>query len=667
MHSCRRLFFIAFATLLPFAPLHARAETPPPVEAFFDNPNFSAALLSPSGKYVAARVGGNGARERLGVYEIATGKAQAVAQFNDADVNRFQWISDDRLLFDAADRDLGQGQIRSAPGLYAVNRDGTKFKRLAERRGSFIRNAGSEVLLPWHTYMMPQTGKQDSEYAYVASREYTGVNEIAHVNLLRLNTLTGRVTGYPGPRNVKQWLMDYSGEPRLAVVSDEGRASIHYRDPKRNNEWRRLAEFNRYLGGDGAFSPVAFGPDGTLYVRSNAGRDKMAVFSYDLETGKLSEKPVVTQEDYDFAGRLLFSDRGLQGVRFVSDAEGTQWLDKDMQAAQDAIDSLLPSTVNIVTPPTHPTTRNLMVKAYSDAQAAIFFIYNGETGKLIRLGETRPQIKPSMVGRRELVHYQARDGLTIPAWLTVPRGGKKNLPMVVLVHGGPWVRGDTWEFNDEAQFLASRGYVVLQPEFRGSTGYGKKLFHAGWKQWGLKMQDDIADGTRWAIAQGYADPKRICIAGASYGGYATLMGLVNDPDLYRCGVNWAGVTDIELMYKGSWFTPSDLTDSWKEYGMPSMIGDLEKDAEQLKRTSPLQQASRIRQPLLLAYGGSDLRVPIYHGKRFHDAVKSTNQNVEWIEYPEEGHGWALPKNRFDFWKRVEKFLDQNIGATPKSE
>jgi dienelactone hydrolase len=654
---------VAFA----FFPLAAWAASPPPVEAFFDNPTFSAALLSPSGKYVAFRVGGNGMRERLAVYEVATEKAKVIAQFGDADVHHFQWLSDDRLLYDSAERDLGQGQMRSAPGLYAINRDGTKFKRLAERHGSFIRNGDQEQLLPWHTFMMPQAGKQDSAYAYVASVEFGGINQVAHVSLLHLNTLNGYTTEYSGPRNVQQWLLDYNGEPRLAVASVEGTTAIHYRDPKRNNEWRQLAEFNRYLGGDNAFSPMAFGPDGTLYVRSSAGRDKTAVFSYDLETGKLGDKPVVIQDDYDFSGHLLFSERGLQGVRFVSDAEGTQWLDKDMKATQDAINALLPYTVNVVTPPTHPTTRNMMVKAYSDVQAAVFFIYNGETGKLVRLGETRPQVKSSMVGTREQVNYQARDGLTIPAWLTVPRGEKKMRPMVVLVHGGPWLRGDTWEFSDEAQFLASRGYVVLQPEFRGSLGYGKKLFQAGFKQWGLKMQDDLADGARWAIAQGYADPKRICIAGASYGGYATLMGLLNDPDLYRCGINWVGVTDIELMYKGSWFTPSDMPGSWKEYGMPSMIGDREKDAEQLKRTSPLQQAARIRQPLLLAYGGADLRVPIYHGKRFYDAVKATNQNVEWVEYPEEGHGWAVPKNRFDFWKRVEKFLDQNIGAGAKTE
>jgi dipeptidyl aminopeptidase/acylaminoacyl peptidase len=175
------------------------------------------------------------------------------------------------------------------------------------------------------------------------------------------------------------------------------------------------------------------------------------------------------------------------------------------------------------------------------------------------------------------------------------------------------------------------------------------------------MQDDVADGARWAIAQGIADPKRICIAGASYGGYATLMGLIRDPDLFRCGVAWAGVADLKLMY-GSWLHGSDFPKQYIRYGMPQLVGDLEKDAAQLTATSPVEQAARLRQPLLLAHGSADRRVPRAHGVRLRDAVRATNKDVEWVEYEDEGHGWTLPKNRFDFWTRVEKFLDRHIGA-----
>jgi dipeptidyl aminopeptidase/acylaminoacyl peptidase len=232
---------------------------------------------------------------------------------------------------------------------------------------------------------------------------------------------------------------------------------------------------------------------------------------------------------------------------------------------------------------------------------------------------------------------------------------------VVLVHGGPWSRGADWGWDAEVQFLASRGYAVLQPEFRGSTGFGQRHFEAGFKQWGGAMQHDVADATRWAIEQGFADPKRICIAGASYGGFATLMGLAMEPALYRCGINWVGVTDIELMYGAHW---SDLSDEWKRYGMPRLIGDPEADAAMLKTASPQARAAQIGQPLLMAYGAWDVRVPIAHGERFRDAVKKHNPAVEWVVYDNEGHGWQRPKNAIDFWTRVEAFLARHIGAQP---
>jgi dipeptidyl aminopeptidase/acylaminoacyl peptidase len=304
----------------------------------------------------------------------------------------------------------------------------------------------------------------------------------------------------------------------------------------------------------------------------------------------------------------------------------------------------------------------VLVRSFSDMQPALYFIYNRSTKSLHHVGKTYPDIKAAAMGVQEQVRYTARDGLQVPAMLTIPLQSEgKKLPMVVMVHGGPYLRGSQWGWSPDVQFLASRGYMVLAPEFRGSTGFGQKHFRAGWKQWGLKMQDDIADGVKWAVEKGYADPQRVCILGGSYGGYATLMGLVNDPGLFRCGVDFAGVTDIRLMYTGHWLYISDISEEAKRYSMPEMIGDLEKDAEQLKATSPIEQAHRITRPLLLAYGGQDWRVPLVHGTRFRDAVRKVNQDVEWIEYPEEGHGWNDPKNRIDFWTRVEAFLQRHIG------
>ncbi len=327
---------------------------------------------------------------------------------------------------------------------------------------------------------------------------------------------------------------------------------------------------------------------------------------------------------------------------------------------QARVDALLPNTVNLMEIARRPEVPYVLVHAYSDVDPGRYILYNHETGKQTLLGAVMRDIEPRQMATREFIRYKARDGLEIPGWLTVPRGSKGiKLPLVVLVHGGPWVRGGQWTWDADSQFLASRGYAVLEPEFRGSAGFGWKHFRASWKQWGLAMQDDIADGARWAVARGTADPARICIAGASYGGYSAMMGLLNDPDIFKCGINWVGVTDISLLYQPGW---GDFTMEYKSYGMPRLVGALKGDAEQLNRTSPLVQAARIRQPVLLAYGGADRRVQIVHGTRFRDAVQKNNPNVEWVEYLDEGHGWQIVKNRVDFWSRVENFLHRNIGS-----
>jgi len=650
------IFLLAAALHLPLL----AAVPAPAIADFFDNPEISGAKLSPSGNYLAVRMGGKGQRDRLAVMTLGSGEFKAISSFTDADIGRFEWVNDERLALTSTDRSVGQGNMHYASGLYAINRDGSHFIQLVSRDGS-LGTRTDRLLLPWNTYLLGQKTKQDSDNIYVVhSVDSAGTLDYRELQLL--NTMTGRMTPFELPGATSGWLLDHNGEPRLTAITKDDKKTILYRDPALNQRWRPLVTFNPYTGGKGAFTPLTFGPDGTLYVVANAGKDKRAVYTFDLQNGKMADKPLVQLEGYDFHGELIMGKDKLLGIRHLTDSLGTHWLDQDMQALQDHLDQILPNTVNLLTPPARPGSPWLLVEAYSDIFPLRTMLYNSATKQLTAIGASHPQIEPAQMAHRKLVHYAARDGLDIPAWLTLPQGTGKNLPLVMLVHGGPYTRGASWGWDAEAQFLASRGYAVLQPEFRGSTGFGSRHFRAGWKQWGLKMQDDIADGARWAIAQGVADSKRICIAGASYGGYATLMGLVNDADLYKCGVDWIGVTDIKLLYEPGWFTLDDLDQEWKRYGMPALVGDQVKDAEQLKATSPLLQAARIKQPLLLAYGGADQRVPLQHGTRFYQAVKQTNPGVEWIEYEEEGHGWALPKNRIDFWGRVEKFLDKQIGT-----
>jgi len=261
----------------------------------------------------------------------------------------------------------------------------------------------------------------------------------------------------------------------------------------------------------------------------------------------------------------------------------------------------------------------------------------------------------------KVVHYKARDGLDIPALLTVPKGGEgKNLPMVVVVHGGPWVPHEGWGYDPEAQFLASRGYVVLQPQFRGTQGLGWKHFSSSFKQWGRTMQDDVTDGVRWAIDQGIADANRVCIYGASYGGYSTMIGLAKDPDLYKCGINYVGVTDLDLFESATW---SDFAyGEFLQYEMKDMFGDMAKERSTLMAVSPVEQAAKIKAPVLMAYGAADVRVVPEHGTRMRAALEKNNRKVEWMMAEGEGHGFADPENQKLFYGAMERFLDANIGA-----
>lgn len=662
--SFRRVVTVGFALIAGISawaadapsPTALDAAAPPPIEHFFKDTSFSNPVLSPNGKLIAFLVGGAQSQKykRLAVLDLETLKPQVIASFSEAGIGDFEWVNDRRLVFTLATELTGPGRVDFGSGLFAVDADGGKFRQLVETVRSIIRSGNDQAQLPWNNFLHSSIGVMDTDDVLIESPAEISNDKIDYRILKRLNTRTGRVMEFEAPLHSTYWLLDSKGKLRAVETHEKGKVTVQYLDD--SGQWKKLAEYDAFSSK--GFSLQYLDQDGKLYVTSSTGRNTRALFTYDFKSNTLSSEPIVSAKLYDIHPTLIRTSKKLLGVRYKVDGEVTQWFDAEMKAVQTEVDKRLTQTANQISVALRGETPFVLVRAYSDKQPRNFYLYNTATQKFVHLGGHHPEIKPKQMGEMDMVRYKAGDGLEIPAYITLPPGGvKKNLPMVVLVHGGPWVRGATWEWEDEVQFLATRGYAVFQPEFRGSTGFGNRHFAAGWKQWGLKMQSDIADGVRWAIAQGIADPKRICIAGASYGGYATLMGLINDPDLFRCGINWLGVTDISLMYSVNW---SDTRNEWKQYGMPRLIGDPVKDAEQFKTTSPIANASKIKQPLLMAYGGYDVRVPIVHGEKFRDAVKQHNPQVEWIEYKDEGHGWAKAETRIDFWTRVEKFLAQHL-------
>lgn len=629
---------------------------PVAIESFFQRPAFSGASLAPNGQLLAFRLAAKGGRAELAVLDLRTMKPSVVGSFKDADVGHFRWVNDHRLVFDLRTELTGVGRVQTGHGLFAVNHDGSGFRQLVETQRTFVKAPDSGVeLLPWNTYLLDALGPQDSDHVLVLRPQEQSATRLDHIRLQQLNTVTGRVQEIDAPLHAFQWVLDTKGELRAVVTHERDRAALQVRSA--SGDWKKLTEFDRFVGQ--GIDPRFIAPDGRLYVQARSGGDKVAVYALDTETGQLAAQPLIASDQFDLNVHAVANGKTLLGVRYTIDAEVTQWFDAEMRALQAELDRLLPRTANRLSVPVAAAGAYALVEASSDAQPTVSYLFNRSTHKLTRLGSSLPGIDPKQMGSMDLVRYAARDGLPIPAYLTLPPGGqKKNLPMVLLVHGGPWTRGAGWQWDSQVQFLATRGYAVLQPEFRGSTGFGLKHFRAGFKQWGLAMQDDLADAARWAVAQGIADPERICIAGASYGGYATLMALVKDPTLFRCGINWVGVTDIGLMYSVTW---SDMLDVFKQYGMPALVGDPVADAAQLKASSPIESAARIKQPLLLAYGAYDMRVPLVHGEKFRDAVKAHNTQVQWVVY-DEGHGWDKPETQIDFWGRVERFLAKSLAV-----
>ncbi len=649
----RRLLGLVAAAV--FIPVGAMAQAPavPSIEDFFRNPAFADAHLSPDGKRLGVVVGAPGKRQQLAVLELgAWDKVKIVATFANADVYKFRWVNDRRLVFDIVDMAAGGGE-QYVTGIYGVDVDGGSLRYLSGLPNAETGTSIASRVLDWRTrfFSTLDDGSDDIIVSQRLDEEYT--------NLLRLNTRTGVAATITqnGPKGAFYWVLDRHGQARYVMSEWNGTTALSARD-KATSQWTEVTHWETFS--PAPFAPELLGYDDELYVSADS-KGFQALYRFDPATKRAAKEPLIRIDGFDLDSEFEIDAgaRRILGVHFKSDAPASYWFDATMKAAQAKIDAQLPGTVNRISCGRCLSNPYLLVHAQSDREPGVYYVYEVATGKLERIFRTRPWLDARSMGRRDFARVPSRDGKQIPTWITLPPTYEKGraYPMVVLVHGGPWVRGGDWLWSAEAQFFATRGYVVIEPEFRGSTGFGDAWFRASFKQWGLAMQDDVADAARWAVARGYANGKRICIAGASYGGYAVLMGLARDGDLYRCGVQWVGVTDLDLEYTSA---QSDASDQYRQYGMPVLIGDRKKDAEQLHNTSPVYVADRINRPLLMAYGGEDRRVPVEHGRKFYNAVVKTNPQVEWVLYPDEGHGWALEKNRFDFYKRVEKFLARNL-------
>ncbi|HEY4080744.1 MAG TPA: prolyl oligopeptidase family serine peptidase [Burkholderiaceae bacterium] len=633
-----------------------------PIADFFRKPLIGNPTLSPDGKLLAAITTQGEGRGRLAVIDLADPtKSKILVSDPDADITNPRWVNNHRLLYSVAPNFSGVFTSHG-PGLWAVDVDTPGIRTLISPSWNShgLRTAALDRTLSadWH---LQAVLRDNSDDVIVAQRGYSNVGEFSQTAIERLDTRTGLSSKVVNdfPPNALGWWLDTNGH--VLAVSTLARDKRKVLIPE-GNGWTVVSESNAYTD-DSGLAPMRGDGQGRLWMKGpdpEHQTDADVLQWLDLKHPEKGNKVLLNLPGYDFDGSLVLEQKSqrLIGVRYETDARSTLWLDPSMKALQAEIDAKLPGTVNEIYCEVCLNQDMVLVISSSGQQPPVYSRYERSSKTVTLLFQTRPWVDASQQGRREFTSFKARDGMTIPVLVTFPAGPPaKKRPAVVLVRHDPWSRNAFWAWEPDAQFLASRGYVVIEPEFRGSRGYGSGLFRAGFKQWGLTMQDDISDSMDWAAKNGWIDAKRTCIGGFSYGGYAVLMGLAKEPERYRCGFEWGGISDINLMYDINW---TGFTDAYKTYGLPTLVGDQIKDRAQLKATSPIEQAAYINKPVLMAYGGVDGLVPYKYGKAMQSALEEAgNRNVEWVFYPDEGHGWYKLEDNVDWWGRVERFLAKN--------
>ena len=619
------------------------AQLPPLIdrELFFGDPEISGASISPDGRYITFIKPFKGVRniwvkERSEPFE----RARPITADTTRPVMSYFWSHDAKFVLYAQDKG-GDENYRiysvdpKAPGdPVPPSRDLTPLEKVRAVIIDVPRKTPNEILI----------GLNDRKA------------ELHDV--YRLNIATGeRMLIRKNDENVAGWTTDLDGTLRLGVrVTATGGTEI-----LRVEKDSLVSIYS--VTADETCGPSQFTPDGKkFYLVTNKGikLDKIQFELFDLATGKTTLVDKDPRNEVDFAG-ALFSDvtNELLATFYVGDRVRLYPKQKNFADDYARLKKALPD--GEISLGNMTADENVWIVAVSsDVDPGSRYIYDRRTGKAELLYRSRPNLPTQHLAPMKPVRYKARDGMTIPAYLVTPKGiSARKLPSVMLIHGGPWSRV-AWGYNSEAQFLANRGYAVLVPNFRGSTGYGKKFLNAGNKQWGTGfMQHDISDGVGYLVKAGVADPKRVAIYGGSYGGYATLAGLAFTPELYAAGVSYVGPSNIITLLNS---IPPYWAPVKKIFAV--RVGDMEKpdDLKRLEEQSPLNSAKNIKAPLLVVQGANDPRVKKAESDQIVVAMRELSRGVEYLVAPDEGHGFAGRENRIAFYTAQEKFFARHLGG-----
>lgn len=601
-----------------------------PRETLFGNPVKTAPQLSPDGKKIAYIAPVNNV---LNVWVKTVGKDDdhPVTKDTDRGIRNYFWAHDLKNLLYLQDKG-GNENWR----LYAIDLSKNELRDLTPYENVQVR-------------ILDVDKRHPNDILIEMNKENTKVHDVYHLDLK-----TGKLDlTEKNPGNYAGWFVDYQMRVRGASVSrDDGGNDFYFRG-ENEKEFKLLVSWSME---DSILSgPLYLSPDGKyLYLKDSrvantAGLVRMNMATQAIET-------VASDPIYDLSGLTVHPDTfELETIIFYKDKQEVRIVNPAVEKDYAAIRSNHAGEFGVSS--RDHTDKTWLVGYSSDSGPSSFYTYDRATRKFTFLFETKPELNKYTLTSLEPISFKSRDGLDIHGYIAFPPGQeRKNLPMVLNVHGGPWSR-DGWGLDPEAQWLANRGYICLQVNFRGSTGYGKDFVNAGNREWGRKMQDDLTDAVQWAIQQGYADPKRVAIYGGSYGGYAALAGATFTPDLYACAVDIVGPSSLLSFIK-------TIPPYWSVYleEFYKRVGHPEKDKEFLEAASPLYHVDKIKIPMLIAQGANDPRVNEAESEQIVKALKEKGIDYEYMLFPDEGHGFAKPQNRLKFYATAEKFLAKHLGG-----
>lgn len=600
-----------------------------PREILFGNPERTSPRLSPDGKYLAYIAPDEKNVLQVWLRTVGQEDDRQLTDDKKRGIRIFFWTYNAEQLIYLQDSD-GDENFH----LFSVNiqsnivRDLTPFQGVKAQPVALDPNFPDQVLVGMN------------------------LNNQQKFDVYRINLNNGAVefdTDNPG--NVVGWTADANLQVRAATAATpDGGYDLLARTAD-SQPW----ELIRHWGPDDQGGAVSFSEDGkTLYFTGSHDANAQRLIAVDLATR--SESVIAEDEQYDVGGIVIHpTKRVIQAVSFYRDKQEWQVLDQSIAADFEAIAKVRSGEFAISS--RDLADKNWLVAYRTDDGPVYYYAYDRDSKTSTLLFSNQPKLEGLPLASMQPVSYQARDGLTIHGYLTTPVGiPAKNLQTVLLVHGGPWAR-DTWGYSPTVQWLANRGYAVLQTNFRGSTGYGKAFLNAGNREWATKMHDDLIDAVNWLVEQGISDPQKIAIMGGSYGGYATLVGLTFTPDVFAAGVDIVGPSNLITLMQSipPYWAPMKAMFAHR-------LGDLEKEEDFLKSRSPLFFVDRIKKPLLIGQGANDPRVKQPESEQIVEAMHQAGKPVVYVLYTDEGHGFARPENRLHFYAITEEFLAKYLGG-----